>query len=176
MALHRRHTPSPRFVLDFHEPTRPWSECSECSSVGLLALTYPTRPTHSGGVCSCFGARLHLLHHLYFLQELQADLERQRRILHNAAILQARDQEERAHVSAVSAPSVTENPPPPTTENFPTGQRDDNMHSVGAPEQTAYSSQGPRQTSRPSELPPMGKDRDWQPEAWTPQTARRRGG
>ncbi|KAI0296403.1 hypothetical protein BC826DRAFT_232794 [Russula brevipes] len=34
------------------------------------------------------------------LEELRADLERQRRVLHNAAIIQARDQEERARTAA----------------------------------------------------------------------------
>lgn len=36
-----------------------------------------------------------------------------------------------------------------------------------------------RQASRPSpdwELPPLGKERGWQPEVWTPQTTRKRGG
>lgn len=119
---------------------------------------------------------------LYFLQELQADIERQRRVLHNAAVLQARDQEERARHSAVSAPLVSENPPSPTTENIPMGQRDENTQSVGTPEPQLHSSQPidrSRQASRlspNSELPPIGKDRNWQPETWTPQSARRRGG
>ncbi len=133
-------------------------------------------------MCSCFGTRLyHLL--LSSLQELQADLERQRRVLHNAAVLQARDQEERARISAASVPSVTESPHLPITENIPMGQMDENTPSVGAPEPPSHSSHPigrPRQASRPSpgsELPPpVGKDRDWQPEAWTPQTTRRRGG
>ncbi|KAH9172698.1 hypothetical protein EDB89DRAFT_2069372 [Lactarius sanguifluus] len=110
------------------------------------------------------------------LQELQADLERQRRVLYNAAVLQARDQDERARISAASAPSVAEDSPFPTPENIPTVQRDENSQSVGAPEPPTHSSRPidrPRQTPRPSpdpELPPVGKDRDWQPEAWTPQT------
>jgi NADH dehydrogenase [ubiquinone] 1 alpha subcomplex assembly factor 2 len=111
----------------------------------------------------------------YFLQELQADLERQRRVLHNAAILQARDQEERARVSAVSAPSVAESPPLSTAETIPTGE---NMKRVETPEPPPHSSH-PIDKPRPSpnsELPPVGKGRDWQPEAWTPQTTRRRGG
>ncbi|KAI9458571.1 hypothetical protein BJY52DRAFT_1212084 [Lactarius psammicola] len=114
------------------------------------------------------------------LEELQADLERQRRVLHNVAVLQARDRDERARISAVQAPSVTESPPLPTTENLPMGQRHENTQSVEAPEPPPYSSHSkPKQASHPSpvsELPPIGKDRDWQPEAWTPQTTRRRGG
>ncbi|KAH9164849.1 hypothetical protein EDB89DRAFT_2116204 [Lactarius sanguifluus] len=117
------------------------------------------------------------------LEELQADLERQRRVLYNAAVLQARDQDERARISAASAPSVTEDPPFLTPENIPMMQRDETSQSVGAPEPPPHSSHPidrPRQAPRPSpdpELPPpVGKDRDWQPEAWTPQTTRRRGG
>ncbi|KAI9438685.1 hypothetical protein H4582DRAFT_190507 [Lactarius indigo] len=104
------------------------------------------------------------------LEELQADLERQRRVLHNAAVLQARDQEERAHISAASVPSVTETPSP-TPENIPMGKRDENSQSIGASEPPPHSSR----PSPDSELPPVRKDRDWQPEAWTPQTTRRRG-
>ena len=119
---------------------------------------------------------------LYSLQELQADLERQRRVLYNAAVLQARDQEERARISAGSAPSVSENTPLPTTEDIPMGQRDDDTLPVGALEQPSHSSRPidkPRQPSRhspESELPAVGKGRDWQPETWTPQATRRRGG
>ncbi|KAH8987918.1 hypothetical protein EDB92DRAFT_1875029 [Lactarius akahatsu] len=117
------------------------------------------------------------------LEELQADLERQRRVLHNAAVLQARDQDERARISAASAPLVTEDPPFPAPENISMVKRDEISQSVGAPEpppHLSYPIDRPRQAPRPSpdpELPPpVGKDRDWQPEAWTPQTTRRRGG
>jgi NADH dehydrogenase [ubiquinone] 1 alpha subcomplex assembly factor 2 len=116
---------------------------------------------------------------LYSLQELQADLERQRRILHNAAILQARDQEERARITAGLASSASENPPSPTTEDVPMGQRDEAMLSVGGPELPPHPIDEPRRPSRPfpdSELPSVRKGRDWQPEAWTPQATRRRGG
>ena len=119
---------------------------------------------------------------LYTPQELQADLERQRRVLHNAAVLQARDQEERARVSAGSAPSAPENPRLPTTEDIPIGQRDEDMLLAGALEQAPHSSRPmdkagqPSRPSPESELPPVGKGREWQPEAWTPQATRRRGG
>jgi len=99
---------------------------------------------------------------LYSLKDLQADLERQRRVLHNAAVLQARDQEERARISAALAPPVTENHPSPTTETIPMGQGDGNSQSVRAPELPPHCSHpidGPRQASRPSpdsELPPIG--------------------
>ncbi|KAH9074273.1 hypothetical protein EDB83DRAFT_2355916 [Lactarius deliciosus] len=110
--------------------------------VSWLSHTRPDPPTH---------------------EELHADLERQRRVLHNAAVLQARDQEERARISAASAPLATENSPLPTPENVPMVQRDESSQSLRA--------------STDSELPPpVGKDRDWQPEAWTPQTTRRRRG
>jgi NADH dehydrogenase [ubiquinone] 1 alpha subcomplex assembly factor 2 len=133
-------------------------------------------------VCSCFGPRLYHFTILYLLQELQADLERQRRVLHNAAVLQARDQEERARISAAPTPPVSEIPPLATTEDLPIGQSDEDMLPLGTPELPPHSSRPidkPRQPSRPSpdsELPPVGKGRDWQPEAWTPQATRRRGG
>ncbi|KAF8258668.1 hypothetical protein EI94DRAFT_1753950 [Lactarius quietus] len=115
------------------------------------------------------------------LEELQMDLERQRRVLHNAAVLQARDQEERARISADS-PSVSENSPFVTPEDLQMGKGDEDTPPVEAPERQPHSSRPiiePRQPSRPSpdsELPPVGKSREWQPEAWMPQAARRRGG
>lgn len=119
---------------------------------------------------------------LYLLQELRADLERQRRILHNAAVLQARDQEERARIAAAPAPPVSEIPPLTTTQDPPMGQKDEGTLPLEAPELPPHPSRRidkPRQPSHPSpdsELPPVGNGRDWQPEAWTPQITRRRGG
>ena len=119
---------------------------------------------------------------LYFLQELRADLERQRRILHNAAILQARDQEERARIAAAPVSPVSENPPLTTAQDLQIGQRDGDTLPLEAPELPPHPSRPidkPRQPSRSSpdsELPLVGNGRDWQPEAWTPQATRRRGG
>jgi NADH dehydrogenase [ubiquinone] 1 alpha subcomplex assembly factor 2 len=133
-------------------------------------------------VCLCFDTRLYHFTILYFLQELQADLERQRRVLHNAAVLQARDQEERARISAAPAPPVSEIPALATTEDLHIGKRDEDILPLEPPELPPHPSRpidNSRQSSRSSpdsELPPVGKGRDWQPEAWTPQATRRRGG
>ena len=109
------------------------------------------------------------------------DLERQQRVLHNAAIMQARDREERAHISAASAPAVTvdQSPSPSNPQEIHTRKQDPNLCSSDGLERPPPSSElhdvkhtlGP---SHSSELPPIVKDRDWQPEAWTPQATRRR--
>ena len=109
---------------------------------------------------------------LYFLQELRADLERQRRILHNAAVLQARDQEERARIAAAAASPVSEIPPLTTTQDLPIGQRNEDTLPLESPELPPH----PSRPSPDSELPLVGNGRDWRPEAWTPQATRRRGG
>ena len=119
---------------------------------------------------------------LYFLQELRADLERQRRILHNAAVLQARDQEERARIAAAPVSPVSENPPLTTAQDLQIGQRDGDTLPLEAPELPPHpsrpidKSRQPSRSSPDSELPLVGNGRDWQPEAWTPQATRRRGG
>jgi len=120
---------------------------------------------------------------LLHLQELRADLERQRRVLQNAAIIHARDQDELARISAASAPAVNEDPYPSTLRDIRTAKQDPSLCSSEDLERPPPSSKiydlKHHDASRPShspELPPIGKDRDWQPEAWTPQTTRRQGG
>jgi NADH dehydrogenase [ubiquinone] 1 alpha subcomplex assembly factor 2 len=114
-------------------------------------------------------------------QELRADLERQRRVLQNAAIIQAKDQEERARISAGSQPTVVENPHPPISQGIRTEEQGSTLSSSDVLETPPLSShthdvkRAPRPSHSPG-LPPTGKDRDWQPEAWTPQTIRRGGG
>jgi len=109
------------------------------------------------------------------------DLERQQRVLHNAAIIQARDQEERARISAASAPAVAidQNTSPSTPQEIRSRKQDPDLCSSDGLEAPPPSSElhDVKHTSRPShssELPPILKDREWQPEAWTPQAARRR--
>jgi len=112
------------------------------------------------------------------LEELRADLERQQRVLHNAAVIQARDQEERARIAAASAPEGNEYSSRSTSQDVRTGKQDPSRYISGGLERPS-SENDPRHASQPShgpQLPPIGKDRDWQPEAWTPQTTRRRGG
>lgn len=111
------------------------------------------------------------------------DLERQRRVLHNAAIIQARDQEERARISASAAlaPTVTvgQDPSPSTPQEIRTRKQDSNLCSSDGLEGPPPSSElhDVKHTSQPShssELPPIVKDKDWQPEAWTPRATQRR--
>lgn len=114
-------------------------------------------------------------------QELRADLERQRRVLQNAAIIQAKDQEERARVSAASVLAGVENPHPSTSQGIRTGEKDSTLSPSDILEAPPHASQTHdiNRASQPPHspgLPPIGKDRDWQPESWTPQTNRRRGG
>jgi NADH dehydrogenase [ubiquinone] 1 alpha subcomplex assembly factor 2 len=118
---------------------------------------------------------------LLHFQELRADLERQQRVLHNAAIIQARDQEERARISAASAPAVTvdQNPSPSTPQEIRSRKQDPDLCSSDGLEAPPPSSElhDVKHTSGPthrSELPPILKDRYWQPEAWTPQASTRR--
>jgi|SRR5712671_1464900 len=113
-------------------------------------------------------------------QELRADLERQRRVLQNAAVIQARDQEghERARIIAAAAPAIAESPSLSTPQGIRTG--DQGFSDVlERPQPSSQIHEERKRASRPSrspELPPIGKDRDWEPEAWTPQATRRRGG
>jgi NADH dehydrogenase [ubiquinone] 1 alpha subcomplex assembly factor 2 len=107
------------------------------------------------------------------------DLERQRRVLHNAAVIQARDQEEHARIAA-SAPAKDDKPSPSIPQDVHTRKQDPSLCSSDGLERPPPSSEihDAKQALRPShglssELPLVGKDRDWQPEAWTPQTTRR---
>ena len=114
-------------------------------------------------------------------QELRADIERQRRVLQNAAIIQAKDQEERARISVAPTPTVVENPHLSTSQGIRVGERDSTLPSSDVLERPPLSShtqdvKGASQPSRSPKLPLIGKDKDWQPEAWTPQTTRRGGG
>jgi len=105
---------------------------------------------------------------------------RQRRVLQNAAIIQAKDQEERARISAASV-SVGVKDPYPSASQGCTGGQDLTLSPSEVLESPSPSSHthDVKQASQPHHspgLPPIGKDRDWQPESWTPQTTRRRGG
>ncbi|KAN0116207.1 hypothetical protein V8E52_006264 [Russula decolorans] len=109
------------------------------------------------------------------LEELRADLERQRRVLKNAAIIQAKDQEERALLAGV------EDPHPSTLQATRTGEKDSTLSPsdvLEAPPPASHTHDVKRASQPPHSpgLPPIGKDRDWQPESWTPQATRRRGG
>ncbi|KAH9962943.1 hypothetical protein BC827DRAFT_1266743 [Russula dissimulans] len=112
------------------------------------------------------------------LEELRADLERQRRVLQNAAVIQARDQEERARIIAATAPVMAEDSSLSTPQGIRAGD-EGSSDVLEDPQPSSQIYEEPKRASGPSrgpELPPIAKDRDWQPEAWTPQTTRRRGG
>jgi hypothetical protein len=101
--------------------------------------------------------------------------------LQNAAIIQARDQEERARITAGSESPAVENPHPSTSQDTRTGEQGSTLCSSDGLEKPPVSphTHDVERASQPPHspgLPPIGKDRDWKPETWTPQTIRRRGG
>ena len=106
---------------------------------------------------------------------------RQRRVLQNAAIIQAKDQEERARLSAVPVPAGVEDPHLLTSQGIPTGQQGstlsppDILETPPPPSHTHDVKEASQPPHSPG-LPPIGKDRDWQPESWMPRATRRRGG
>jgi hypothetical protein len=94
--------------------------------------------------------------------------------------MQAKDQEERALISSASETAAVEDPRLSTSQDTRTGEQGSTPSSdvLERPPLSSHAHDVER-ASQPSHspgLPPMGKGRDWQPEAWTPQTIRRRGG
>jgi hypothetical protein len=101
--------------------------------------------------------------------------------MQNAAIIEAKDQEERARISAASESEVVKNLRPSTSQGILTGEQGSTPCSSDVLERPPLSSHthDVKRASQPSHspgLPPIGKDRDWKPETWTPQAIRRRGG
>ncbi|KAI0261588.1 hypothetical protein BC834DRAFT_459221 [Gloeopeniophorella convolvens] len=116
------------------------------------------------------------------LDELHSDLERQRRVLHNAAVIAARDQEERGRISAAHAhveiPEPTFTSPQITSAVENGGFVEHTAHEVAPAPMASQNADNPSPGVLPShsaELPSFGRDKDWQPETWSPQAARRRG-
>ncbi|KAI0035429.1 hypothetical protein K488DRAFT_43306, partial [Vararia minispora EC-137] len=125
------------------------------------------------------------------LAELQTDLIRRQRTLHNAALIEARDREERAriaqanatarlpspdaqarapafesgHTEATSQPSVSTQAASLTTPEPPQGNTKD-----ACARSTPRSSAG-----RFSDLSRPVRDEKWQPQSWSPEAVRRRG-
>ncbi|KAI0064356.1 hypothetical protein BV25DRAFT_312510 [Artomyces pyxidatus] len=116
------------------------------------------------------------------LEELRADLERQRRILHNAALIEARDREEQTRV--VAAPQSDPLSDISTTLHPPTiHEKELKLLEAEAEEQKRSDLQLKTKDTdlsgaavRESNLPLRTRDTDWQPEAWAPQASRQRGG
>ncbi|KAH9962939.1 hypothetical protein BC827DRAFT_1340799, partial [Russula dissimulans] len=96
--------------------------------------------------------------------ELRADLERQRRVLQNAAVIQARDQEERARIIAATAPVTAEGSSLSTPQGIRAGDQGSDVLEEPQPSQIHEEPKQALGPSRSLELPPIGKDRDWQPE------------
>lgn len=132
-----------------------------------LTHTRPNPPTVEVGqsfdvveISSCWL----ILRKFIVIQELQADLARQQRVKINAAILEAKDQEERVKKARLAAPSLhseTERHPPSASQNAPMNQK------LGRPERDQRPEQ---QTRDPWAEALEGSD---EPRSWTP-TARRR--
>jgi hypothetical protein len=94
-------------------------------------------------------------------------------------MLQSRDQEERARISAASQSVVVENPSSTTPQDTPAGEMDSRVNSADNPEGSLpfppqlRKPKQPLRLSDDMELPRIGTEKDWQPEAWIPQSARR---
>ncbi|KAH7922763.1 hypothetical protein BV22DRAFT_1037136 [Leucogyrophana mollusca] len=102
------------------------------------------------------------------IQELQADVARQQRVRMNAAILEARDQEERARVARIDAAPIS---PSHSSESY-----------IESTEVRSHPSLAPEATSIPPPREPTSKAPDpWsknrtasdEPEAWAPRARRR---
>ncbi|GLB42359.1 putative accessory subunit of the mitochondrial membrane respiratory chain NADH dehydrogenase (Complex I), that is believed not to be involved in catalysis [Lyophyllum shimeji] len=113
------------------------------------------------------------------LEELQADMARQQRVLANAALIEARDRDERAQMLRLEAAerslaSVSDHPPLPSETAIP-------QETLQAPLEEPL-----RKPLRPAseELPPRPEDPPGKidagaeaekPEPWAPRATRRRG-
>ncbi|KAA1472058.1 hypothetical protein DENSPDRAFT_838210 [Dentipellis sp. KUC8613] len=118
----------------------------------------------------------HTRHHPPSLEELRLDAARQRRVLANAAAIDARVQEERAAIASgnatptsdintsISNPSSSAEGPTSMSPTVLEPQTNQNLLPQFAT---------PR---RGSKLPAVNKDKDWQPEAWSPRPTQKRGG
>jgi NADH dehydrogenase [ubiquinone] 1 alpha subcomplex assembly factor 2 len=107
------------------------------------------------------------------LQELQADMHRRQRVLMNASLIEARDQEERAGrllagISATTPQAVREISDAQVTTTSPSQQ----LPSAARKDEAA--SPLPDPTHRPlNNLPKTGPDRSDEPQSWTPRSLSR---
>ncbi|THH11405.1 hypothetical protein EW146_g8050 [Bondarzewia mesenterica] len=114
------------------------------------------------------------------IEELQADLMRQQRVLQKAAIIEARDREELERIAAASAPPAEISPSITASASADTPSPIDISQPQGSSSATARTNvtdisqkQHDDARSKASDLPMPGRDSDWQPEAWNPQAVRR---
>lgn len=121
-------------------------------------------------------------HYSFFLQELLADLERQRRVLQNAAMIEAREREAR-EAAQLASPSHAPTQSPEntdTTSEAPSVQASSspNARSGVSADQTPTPSK-PQHSTEPSKPDPWeaarAKADGDQPQSWAPRAVRRGG-
>ncbi|KAI8976715.1 hypothetical protein BD414DRAFT_496333 [Trametes punicea] len=120
----------------------------------------------------------HTRRHPPTIEELQADLERQRRVLFNAAMIQAREREEAARIAASqqqAAPHL-QAPAAQTTHAPPESGPSDSLEvspsePVRRPEQQLV-----REESAPEQPSPWKPPPPDEPHSWQPRVTVRRGG
>ncbi|KAI0315000.1 hypothetical protein OF83DRAFT_1134118 [Amylostereum chailletii] len=113
------------------------------------------------------------------LEELRADLVRQRRVLHNATVLEARDREEHARITAAISDPISSAIPsqPPVHESvIASGRLAASGNGPLPTDETVRSAGGQgRRPKLPSDLPLPARDEKWQPQPWAPQATQQRG-
>ncbi|KLO19319.1 hypothetical protein SCHPADRAFT_924501 [Schizopora paradoxa] len=92
------------------------------------------------------------------LQDLQRDLERQRQIMHNAAIIEARDNEERRRLSEARSPSISE----------PVSSKSEHTHAPSVASASSSSAAPQKQFS-----PWVPQPDHYEPQSWTPRSSMR---
>ncbi|KAI0327222.1 hypothetical protein GY45DRAFT_1327927 [Cubamyces sp. BRFM 1775] len=115
----------------------------------------------------------HTRHHPPTLEELQADLERQRRVLFNAAMIEAREREEAARIAAAQQQTVQVQAP--TAEGTGVSADPNRPAETPSSEAARIDRQADRRepaTEQPSPWKPPPPD---EPHSWQPRAAVRRG-
>jgi len=117
----------------------------------------------------------HTRHYPPTLEELQADLARQRRVLANVSLIEARDQEERAQMrrlhAAGTAPAIADSP---NREAEPLTGKEPTQSLMGSETRPPEAQQ---RSGQQQALPriPIPNSGSYEPQSWAPR-ARRRGG
>ncbi|TFK49087.1 hypothetical protein OE88DRAFT_1809954 [Heliocybe sulcata] len=99
------------------------------------------------------------------IEELQADVARQERVLANVALLQERERERKAHIAAPKTSPADTSPSEPAPAPVQTDEGAFRYASTAAQEQ---------ETNRDSQPEPTPVYSD-EPQAWSPRAVRRRG-
>ncbi|KAI0763101.1 hypothetical protein BD413DRAFT_606786 [Trametes elegans] len=119
----------------------------------------------------------HTRHHPPSLEELQADLERQRRLMLNVARIEARDREEAARIAAIQQNITRPLVAPPSDSSVV----DDSAQASPQPQKRVPTSPpaepGPAQREPPADQPsPWKPPPSDEPHSWQPRASVRRGG